>query len=513
MLTELVEDMERFTELEVEELEVEELVELSDRALADRIEALELRRRATEAKLATAVAIATKRNLAAADGHRSMAAYLRASLNWSTTEANRFLGLSRAVDNVAGFGSAWCAGRFGIPQAIAFSKAYGNPRVRGRLPEFAPLLLEHAEQLPYSDFTAALDHFVAQADADGAHDDRDGNVEGRSAAVLAVGSSLHITASGGDALTTAEMIAIHERYCDREYEQDLDVRRSRYGADAEHHELARTAKQRRFDALIAIFRAAAASDGVGDAADPLVNIEVDARSFGRILIDAGLATSTDLDGNPIDPFTGLSDPVDLLDDPTALLHARCETSNGVQLHPHDVLRAALAGHVRRAVIDSDGVTIDLGRKQRLFTGYTRDAARLMVRHCEHPGCELPADWCDVDHAAEWVADDGSTDQANARIRCGVHNREKHRRRWRTRRATNGHTYTVRGDGTIMLPAGARSPTFAGPDDDTDLDDPAEIARLTLLARRRVAALRVASASGHTRAADASSSPPVGRRIE
>ena len=118
----------------------------------------------------------------------------------------------------------------------------------------------------------------------------------------------------------------------------------------------------------------------------------------------------------------------------------------------------------------------------------------MVRHCEHPGCELPADWCEVDHAAEWAEDDGPTDQRNARIRCGAHNREKHRKRWRTRRATNGHNYTVRADGTIMLPAGARAPTFAGADPgpdadlDEDLDDPAEIARLTLLARKRIAEL-------------------------
>jgi hypothetical protein len=112
----------------------------------------------------------------------------------------------------------------------------------------------------------------------------------------------------------------------------------------------------------------------------------------------------------------------------------------------------------------------------------------MVRHCEHPGCELPADWCEVDHAAEWTADQGRTDQLNARIRCGAHNREKHRKRWRTRRANNGRTYTVRPDGTIMLPAGARPPSFDEPDDDADLDDPAEIARMTLITRKRVAAL-------------------------
>lgn len=466
---------------------VEELVALSDHALTERVEMLELRRRSTEAELAAAVAVAEARRLHAADGHRSMVGFLRASLNWSTTEAKRFLGLSRAVDEVAGFGRAWFAGRFGAPQALVISRAHGNPRVREQLATAAPMLLDHAEQLPYSDFTRTVDHFVRLADRDGAHDDRDGDVEGRSAAVLAVGSSLRISADGGDPLTAAEMIAIHDRYCDLEFRRDVDARRAEHGDDAEHHELPRTVRQRRFDALATIFRSAAHTDGIGSVTDPLVNIEIDARSFGRILLDAGLSTSTDLAGQPIDPFTGLTRPDDLLDDPVALVDRRCETTNGVRLHSHDVLRAALAGHVRRAVIDSDGVTIDLGRRQRLFTGAARDAARLMVRHCEHPGCELPADWCEVDHAVEWTADHGPTDQDNARIRCSTHNREKHRRRWRTRRATNGRSYTIRDDGTVMLPAGARAPTFADPDD-TDLDDPAVVARIMLLARKRLASL-------------------------
>jgi len=116
---------------------------------------------------------------------------------------------------------------------------------------------QSSHRLPYSDFTTAVDHFVSLADIDGAHDDRDGNVEGRSAAVLDVGSSMHISATGGDALTTAEMIAIHDHYCELEYRRDVQERRSEHGDDAEHHALRRSIKQRRFDALVAIFRSAA----------------------------------------------------------------------------------------------------------------------------------------------------------------------------------------------------------------------------------------------------------------
>ena len=101
----------------------------------------------------------------------------------------------------------------------------------------------------------------------------------------------------------------------------------------------------------------------------------------------------------------------------------------------------------------------MGRKQRLFTGSARVAAKLLIRRCEHPGCLLPARFCDIDHADEWGRDGGTTDQANSHIRCNPHNRAKSKRKWRTRRATNGKNYTIREDGTIMLPIGARQPGF------------------------------------------------------
>ena len=143
----------------------------------------------------------------------------------------------------------------------------------------------------------------------------------------------------------------------------------------------------------------------------------------------------------------------------------------MRLHPHDVLRAALAGHVRRVVVDPDGVVIDLGRRQRLFTGAARRAAELLVRRCEHPGCELPARWSQVDHNLEW-AEGGRTDQRNRNIECSHHNRSKHRERTRTRRDARGRAYTIRADGTIMLPVGERPP-------DLSIDELAEIARARL----------------------------------
>jgi Domain of unknown function (DUF222) len=360
------------------------LVELTDTDLHEHVRGLELERRTLDARFAAAVAVADVRQLnAVVDGHRSMGSYLRAELNYSTGEASRWLQVATMVNAHPTVGDAWINGHIGSAQVVTFARTHTNRRVRDRLGEFVPTLLDHAEQLPHSDFSACVDKFVTLADTDGAHDDRDHAV-------------------------------------------------------------------------------------VGHAAGTILNIITDAHTFAHTQRDAGLAPSTTLDGEPVDPFTGLPDPYgligDLLGAPGDLADRRCETSTGIQLHPHDVLRAALAGHVRRVVIDTDGVIVNMGRLSRLYTGSARTAAKLLIRRCQRPGCELPADFSQVDHNNEWN-EHGHTDQANAGVMCGADNRQKHRQRWKRKRATNGNTYTIRADGTIMLPVGARTPKFLSNEED------------------------------------------------
>jgi hypothetical protein len=454
--------------------------------------------------MAAAVAVADTRQLnAVVDGHRSMGSYLRAELNYSRWEANRWLGLAKMVNAHAAVGEAWMAGHIGVPQAMTFARTHANRRVRDRLPEFVPVLVEHAERLPHPDFAACADEFVRRADLDGAHDERDHAITHRRASVVEVGGALHVDMFGGDGLVTAEMIAIHRRFTEYEFHNDVEMRRDDDGS-GESGDLPRTAGQRSYDAIVEIFRRAARSDVPGRAVEPVVNIVIDAHTFARMQAASGLAPAGG-DGWYVDPFTGLSEPAGLIDDmlgdPATLEHRRCETTTGVALHPHDVLRAALAGHVRRVVVDSADVVIDLGRKSRLYTGSAREAAKLLVRHCQRPGCELPTEFCDVDHNDEWVDDAGATDQRNAAILCRTHNKDKYRHRWRRRRAGDGRVYTVRADGTIMLPVGARGPDLldelevlreAATDTDTDSDDPwddpDEWGRSARLARQRLAVL-------------------------
>jgi hypothetical protein len=215
--------------------------------------------------------------------------------------------------------------------------------------------------------------------------------------------------------------------------------------------------------------------------EPVVHLVVDDQTAHETLVHAGIAlpggnqVELDDDGCIADEAALLTDLADeLVDDPEAFLSRHCETQNGSPIHSSVVLRALLTGHVRRVVMDSRGVVIDYGTKQRLFTGLARQAAMIMNRTCEAPGCTLPAAWSQVDHNTEWHHG-GRTDQSNRTIGCGRHNRVKHRERWRVGRDRRGRAYTLRPDGTIILPVGERPPDLT----DDELDE---------LARRRVEGL-------------------------
>jgi hypothetical protein len=486
-----------------------ELVDATEAELDERVRSLEVLRRRIDAELAMTVAVAERRRMFLGDGHRTMKGYLRATCNWSNAEVAAQRRLATATDHVPGLVEALHDGRIGTPQAAAIARVHRNPRVRHRLVEFAPTLLDLAERLCYDEFHLALQRFELLADADGAHTGRDEQLEHRNVHVTTVGGALHLDATGGDALVNDELDAIFRRYCEHEFRLDTAARRAEHGDDAAGKPLARTHQQRSYDAFVHLMRRANTSldtvTGAPSAADTVVNVITDARTFGLILADAGLAPAHNLAGEPVDPFTGLpaDDARDLLGDllaePDAFASMHCETSSGTLLHPHDVLRAALAGHVRRVVVDARSVPIDMGRKQRLFTGAAREAAKLLVRRCDHAGCDLPEEFCDVDHIVEWN-DNGRTDQDNAGAGCNHHNRLKHLRRTATRRDIHGRRYTVRADGSIILPVGARPPTFPNEPDDEHSDDPItdpirnaiDTAELTRIARARVRRLRRAA---------------------
>ena len=427
------------------------MFDLTDGELDELLRANELEHRRLVAERARLVSAIERRRLWAGE-HRSPTAYLRATLNCSAGTASRDHRRSRLLDAHPDLAAAVAAGHVAPDHLDQIGRILANPRIRFVLPTVVEILTELAEHTSHREFSDQVTHLIAQLDADGAFDDLQSSMDGRRATVVESGGELFVSAHGGDPVQAAQIQAIFDAFAEAEYRRDVE------------HGLERTSAQRRFDALVAVFTAAHASPEGQSLPKVVVNIVVDSQTVHDTLTHAEITLPNrntvaldhdghvESDGRP--PAEHLL--TDLMSDPEAFLHRRCETEHHSPIHPSVVLRALLTEHVRRVVIDSRRVVIDLGTTRRLFTGSARTAARLLEPTCVFPGCSIPAEWSQVDHNIEHHQG-GRTDQRNANTACGHHNRLKHRRGWSTRRSERGRTYTLRPDGTIILPVGERPP--------------------------------------------------------
>lgn len=257
-----------------------------------------------------------------------------------------------------------------------------------------------------------------------------------------------VGAHGGTA-QGARMLEVFGAYASAEFELDWVTAVERYGDAVTTEMLERTHEQRQFDALFAIFVAAAERPhpelgrplGI-----PTVDVVIDQATFEEHLLtlvgsapDTGGSGSDELSTSDVGPNTA-GGPVTV--DP---FERRCETSRGLPIDPRAAVAAALLGRVRRVVYDSRGVVIDLGRSSRLFTGSSREAVWLQGRQCLWPGCGIDAD--EQDHSNRW-GHGGGTSPGNAGPMCGRHNLWKERG-YLTWREPDGTWTVVRPDGSPL----------------------------------------------------------------
>ena len=394
---------------------------LGDAALVTRLRELDAANRLAEAELAVVVGEVERRGLDHADGHVSMRGWLRATANWGPDEIRARLRTAALIADAPHVADAMVAGDVGVAQVRELARAAANPRCGHQLVDSLDVLTDQAGRLPFDDFKLCVRRWELLADADGAWRDHTGAEASRDASLHVVGTEVVVTASGS-AAAGREMIEIFDAYRRAEFLADADTARA-MGSDG----LPRTEAQRRFDALAAIFTAAATAAPERVAFDPVVNYVVDQTTFDEHLTSM---------------ITGVPVPAP---DPQSLLTRRSETIDGQLVHPRDIVAAALVGHVRRVVYNSAGVVIDLGRKSRLFTGAARDAIRLQDPHCILAGCRIRGRDCQADHARPW-SHGGETSPRNGAMACATHNRHKNHG-YTTRRDDGGRWHTYRPDGT------------------------------------------------------------------
>jgi hypothetical protein len=192
------------------------------------------------------------------------------------------------------------------------------------------------------------------------------------------------------------------------------------------HGNARTADQRRADALGDLAAAALADDTLPrrQGQRPAIQVTVSLRTL-----------------------LGLSDePADLDGDPIPASMARR-------------LAADPTGTWRRLITDGRGRLLDYGRRTYKPPADLRDLVVNRDRTCRFPGCTRPARRADLDHHRDWALG-GTTSQHNLGALCERHHQLKHEAGWRIRIGADGETIWT-------SPTGHRyvrdAETYPGPD--------------------------------------------------
>ena len=402
---------------------VGEVVMMSPAQVEAYTRGLDSSRRFAEASTAAWINIVDRAGAYAADGHRSVKAWGQATCNWSGAEAARLVKTGRMLARFESAAAAAAEGKLGVAQMHALSQVVANPRVAKYLEACEQALVAPALTLDFDDYIKLLAQWEAIADEDGAHGSHERAHQERNAHLSIVGERVYLDASGGAAQGVG-LLEIFEQFCRSEWLADWDEGVATHGELMSPALMKRTDRQRRFDALQSIFEAAAVS-GRSPVGEPVVNLVV-----GQELFEHHLRRALGQNPPPLDP----ANPAH-----------RCETVDGVVIDPHDAIIAAAIGHVRRVVLDSSGVVVDAGRKQRLFTGALRDLVLLSGRRCMWPGCHRPGSRCQADHTQPY-ASTGTTATRNGGPACGHHNRWKSRG-YRTQRDANGQWHHYRPDGT------------------------------------------------------------------
>ncbi len=110
--------------------------------------------------------------------------------------------------------------------------------------------------------------------------------------------------------------------------------------------------------------------------------------------------------------------------------------------PNAVQRIACDAALTPMLVDEAGDPLDFGRTMRTASPALRRAVVLADKHCQFPGCDRSAEWCDVHHLDDWI-NGGHTRRTDLRLICHFHHTLVHEGGWRLKR--------VEGGGLVAIP--------------------------------------------------------------
>lgn len=352
-------------------------------------EVLDAARQATEvAALATAAQVQAAGRLDTSkawqsSGARSASAWLAWQCLLPTRRAGGALRCARQLRHLPGAQEAFLAGRL-TPDHVGLLAACHQANTDAYAADEARLV-GHATTLAFRHFERVVAYWLQLHDPDGSERDADAQHHDRRVDCSTTLDGMVVLDALLDPVTGAIVRRELQRLERELFDTDWADARARLGDAATATDLARTPKQRRADALRLMAERSAAKPA--DAKEP------------RVLIHVLAGTDT--------------------------LQRMCELSDGTILTPGQLLPLIRWADLARVIFESPSTVIDIGAKQRLYTGATRTAVELRDLECQHPSCHQRFDTCDIDHIQPWEHG-GPTTQANGRLLCPHHHRWRHR---------------------------------------------------------------------------------------
>jgi len=336
---------------------------------------------------AHAVAAADARLVWGSDGSKSCAAWLATHRRADRSRCTTVVRLGRALRSMAETDAALTAGHISVEHAAELARCH-----RFAPAEFAgyeAALVGHARRLDWPDFVRvcaawrdAVDATKAEKDGDRLHERRHLVVHRRPDGSLSIQSG-SLDPVGGEAFLS-ELEAIEREL----FDEDLAAAKEEHGDDVPLSKLARSATQRRADALVEMAHRSRTAPADGQRPEPLVSVYVGYDTVaGRL----------------------------------------CELASGTPITAKQLLPIFTRADIERAVFAPGNRVIEVGLRSRFFTGGLRRGIELRDRHCQHPGCDVPAARCHVDHIVDHGRG-GYTTQDNGRLLCAAHNLARNRRR-------------------------------------------------------------------------------------
>jgi len=299
--------------------------------------------------------------------------------------AKRRLRLGKLLDEVPLCAEAWRNGDIGVDQARCIASQH-QPRTEDALARDEKMLVSQASSMGFEDFYRALSYWKQLADPEGADAIDEARRCNRNVFLEQSFDGMWLGQITLDPISGAIVGGTLKEIEKAFFLQDCKEAEQRLGRKPRLEELARTAGQRRADALVEMATRSRTAPEHGIRPAPLFTVFVGYETIaGRI----------------------------------------CEMKDGTVIAPNSLIPFMDVAYFERALFTL-AKRVDVSVRSRIFTGSTRRAIELRDRMCTHPYCYEPAEDCQVDHI--WTyAEGGPTTQENGRLLCGFHNRLRNQR--------------------------------------------------------------------------------------